>query len=144
MNVIESQEDIWHSFDDFEVPEDRPQPCRHAEEFALWADELLERTDMSNQISVNQAKVQLLDKYFDFFALVPKSHRYCVGTRSHICIFHVFKLVGDLLQAAELKLHKPELFKRLKQVSMTPARPIPHYNGIILGEVLDGETLIQD
>ena len=97
MNVIESQENIWHSFDDFEIPEDRPEYCRFAEEFATWSDELLNETKMSNQISINQAKVQLLDKYFDFFAVVPKIHRHCIGTRSHICIFHVFKLVGDQL-----------------------------------------------
>ncbi len=104
--------------------------CAFAEHFLEWAEDLAaEATDGSDQVAVNQAKVQLLDRYFEWRATVPKTHRNRVSESGHTCIFHVFEGTYYVLRAVELSLTPPLLF--------IPEPPPPTemiYTPLILGE----------
>jgi ribosome-associated toxin RatA of RatAB toxin-antitoxin module len=104
--------------------------CDYAEAFLEWAEEVVaDATTDSNLVAVNQAKVRLIDKYFEWRATVPKTHRNRVNDSGHACIFHVFEKTYQVLRATELSLRPPPLYipepPRSKEVIYTP---------LILGE----------
>jgi hypothetical protein len=103
--------------------------CAYARQFAEWTAELAARaTQYADAVAINQAKVQLVDKYFEWRAYVPKAHRLRTGRRAgHTCIFHVFVEAYHALKVAELALTPPLLF-----LPETP--PPPQIAGIFLGE----------
>ena len=75
---------------EFSIPKEEPNLCPFAREFSEWTENLFQVTKEPTVIAVNQAKVQLLDKYFEWYRFVPKNHRNRLGSRGHTCIFQVF------------------------------------------------------
>lgn len=121
-------EEIWSRFDDFEFAEESVKYCRFAQAFSDWVDRALDIDGNLDIVAVNQAKVLLVDKYFEFFNVVGKGHRYHFSPRGHFCIFHVFLKTYQELKALELSLTPPLLF--------LPRRPPPppQIAGIFIGD----------
>jgi hypothetical protein len=130
MNLDASFPTLWQHHNDLVFSEQQPQHCEFGEQFAVWAAELIERViDNPSVILVNQSKVLLLDKYFEWRAVVPKAHRYHLGRgNSHVCIFGVFEATYERLKRLELSLTPPLLF--LPQ----PPPPPAQIAGIFIGE----------
>lgn len=84
--------------------------CTYAQRFAAWAEELcrdfLPKRDL---VALNQAKLLLVDKYFEWRVYVPKSHRYRMGDNGHTCIFHIFEACYQQIKLTELALSPPKL-----------------------------------
>ena len=133
MNSREEFNAVWSRFADFEFqPAVTPGVlCSYAQKFAEWANELLRDTASANVVSVNQAKVLLLDKYFEWHTFVPKNHRRRLDTQGHTCIYQVFKQTYERLKVVELSLTPPLLF--LPSPPPAPPPP-PQIAGIFLGE----------
>lgn len=87
----------------------RIEPCEHAVAFVAWANERFEH--LSNEptpATLNQARLELLDKYFDWLQAVSNQHRITVpGANSHVCILEVFQAGYFYLTELALRsLHK--------------------------------------
>lgn len=124
---------IWQRFADFEFVETTPPLCSYAQAFAAWADVALHIEDGS-LVTINQAKVLLVDKYFDFFSCVPKNHRYYFNPKQHICIFQVFVDVYRRIRTRELMLTPPMLFIPPPPAPPLPPPPAPQIAGIFFGD----------
>ena len=124
LNGVQSAQEIAEYV---EFP-DEPEVCRYAQAFSGWAAQALDLGEEPNVVAVNQAKVLLVDKYFDYFSVVPKRHRYHSSPRGHICIFQVFLQYYQQLRALELSLTPPMLFLP------PPPPPPPQIAGIFIGE----------
>jgi hypothetical protein len=122
---------MWNRFDDFELPEEQPNFCRFAQKFSEWVGELLKITPNPSIVSVNQAKVLLLDKYFDWYRAVPTSHRR-IADKGHVCIYQVFRQAYEQLKVVELSLTPPMLFLPSPP---PPPPPAPQIAGIFMGEL---------
>jgi hypothetical protein len=127
-------EQLWHRHDDFEFSEPGPDYCPYAEQFHGWAEALWRTaTQRATVVSINQAKVLLLDKYFEWRAAVPKAHRnHLSSSTGHTCIFYVFEEAYERLKVVELSLAPPMLFLP------EPPPPPPQIAGIFIGNVEDG------
>jgi len=126
---------LWNSIDNFEVSEGKQAECVYAQRFSQWAQELVLRvTQTPDTVGVNQAKVQLQDKYFEWRRYVPKSHRQRLGSGGHQCIFQVYVATYDQLRLLELSLTPPMLF-------IPPPPPKRQPGGIYLVDVdeVEGE-----
>jgi hypothetical protein len=122
--------DIWRGVEEFEFkrPEEQPDWCVFAFAFSDWIERLNQEivTDDPTVVAVNQAKVLLIDKYFEWRSIVPKNHRNRIGEVGHTCIFHVFEQGYERLRAIELALMPPLLF--------SPPKPAPP-PGLYLGNL---------
>jgi len=127
---------IWEQFDDFEFSEQPARLCRYAQAFSDWTAQTLDICQDSTIVEVNQAKVLLIDKYFEYFSIVPKRHRYHLSPRGHICIFHVFVQFYQELKALELSLTPPMLFV---PPPPPPPPPPPQIAGVFIGEEIEEE-----
>ena len=114
--------------DEEEGPEGDRSLCPYAEKFMQWANELY-KAHSGTTVKIAQAKVLLLDKYYDWRNFVPKSHRLHTGERGHFCIFHVMDHAYCQLRLAELALNPPMLF--LPAPSAPPGDLMPE--GTIFG-----------
>ncbi len=121
---------LWRQISDIEIPEEQPNHCLFAQGFSQWVDQLLLDIKQPTIMRVNQAKVQLIDKFFDWYRYVPRNHRLRQGTRGHTCIFQVFEIGYQRLKVVELALTPPLLF-------LPPVPPPPRIAGIFLGEDLE-------
>ena len=122
MNAEEIAADLWG---DFNSPQAQPH-CAYATRFKEWTETLyasvgaaVKLDNAGAAVAVNQAKVLLVDKYFEWRAAAPKSHRNRTG-EGHICLFHVFDETYRTLRALELSLTPPLLF-----LSPPPQRRLP-------------------
>lgn len=131
-------QEIWNSIEDFELPEKGSNWCSYAVRFSEWAEELCDFADDPSVVSVNQAKVQLIDKYFEWYRYVAKSHRYRIGARGHTCIFQVFESSYERLKVIELSLTPPLLFVPLEPPPPLPPPPPQPIAAIFLGEIEKG------
>lgn len=115
---------------------DGPPLCRFATQFQTWADALLTET-LKRQyvVGINQAKISLLDKYFEWRTIVPRAHRDKVSSTGHLCLWHVFEAAYNRLREAELALTPPLLYvptqPSLPAPAAPPAKQIP---GIFIAE----------
>jgi hypothetical protein len=128
-----SFDSLWHQHDDFILTEPKPRLCPFAEQFSLWAEALFSKaTHNASVVSVNQAKLLLVDRYMDWRAAVPGAHRNLGGSRSgHVCIFQVFEETYQKLKTVELSLTPPMLFL---PPPPSPPPPPPQIAGIFFGE----------
>lgn len=116
--------------------------CSYACVFQEWTEELASQLLVQATIvSINQAKVLLLDQYQKWRDSVPKAHQSYTGNR-HICIFHVFDDFYKRLRMAELSLQPPMLFL---PEPPTPAsldtRPLfDTSRGLYLGELVTNNS----
>ncbi len=122
------------------VPE-RQTYCVYAIRFNTWAEELcVGATTNPSIVSINQAKVLLLDKYMQWRSFVPKRHRAYTGS-AHTCIFHVFEIAYDRLKVVELSLTPPMLFLPVPPPQEPPPPPppppppTPQIAGVFIGEL---------
>jgi hypothetical protein len=85
------------------------QYCAYGHRFSLWAEELLSQVTASRTLlSVQHAKLLLVDKYFEWRSFAPRSHQDRTSTRQgHICIFQVFIDAYEALKTIELSLTPP-------------------------------------
>lgn len=116
--------------------------CPYAREFEVWTEELAARLlENGTLVSINQAKVLLLDQYQRWRDSVPKVHQSYTGER-HICLFHVFDAFYKRLRLAELSLQPPLLFlpdvPRKRDFARLRQEP-PMIYGISIGERTDQE-----
>ena len=128
--------DVWYRHDDFVFGETQEQPyCTAAAAFAQWANELVDRTSQNpGAVSVNQAKVLLVDRYWAWYATVPKRHQNHIGHRdTHVCIFQVFAESYARLRALELSITPP----RIVEQPALPPPPVARIPALILGELED-------
>ena len=139
MNFETSFQDIWSSMEDFELPEKGTNWCSYAVRFSEWVDELCDFGDDPSIVSVNQAKVQLIDKYFGWYRHIPNRHRYRIGARGHTCIFQVFETAYERLQVVELSLTPPLLFVPPEPPPPLPPPPLQPIAGIFLGELKEAQ-----
>jgi hypothetical protein len=115
--------------------EEQPPLCRYAASFQPWAQTLVEVTlQRSTTVSINQAKVLLLDKYFEWRAVSPKPHRDKMSGSGHVCLFAVFEAAYRRLKEAELSLTPPQLIAPTPPPSLPAPSPPPPIPGIFLGE----------
>ena len=141
-----SFEERWQRYTEvsFTDPERRPpvsllegyRLCPYARSFLEWAEELVTQAmSKRDTVGVNQAKLRLLDKYFDWRTEVPQAHRNRTGSyNGHVCIFHVFEEAYRVLRVAELSLTPSPLYIPAPR----PPREVI-YTPLILGERDDGE-----
>lgn len=127
---------IWNSIGKLEIPE---QPeytiCIYALRFQEWVDQLMPALDKLDVISINQTKILLADKFFDWQRFVPQSHRHRLGIHGHTCVFQVFERAYEKLRFVELGLTPPMVFLP----SEPPPKPSPNLGGIFLAEGLDND-----
>lgn len=129
-------ESLWNRFGDFTIPATQPNTCIFAKEFSGWVSELLAKAKNDPSIVfVNQAKVLLLDKYFEWRNSVPKSHRVRTGGVGHACVFQVFEQAYASLRVIELALTPPMLFIPPPPLPLPSPPPPPQIAGIFLGQV---------
>ena len=128
MDISPRFETIWNRFDDFTIPKDAIQWCPYARKFAQWSATLL-ASHQSDLVEVNQAKVMLFDKYFEWRSLVPRSHRNRIGPGGHRCIFHVAEQTYEKLRLIELSLMPPPWF------IPPPPLPPPQIGEIFIGDL---------
>jgi hypothetical protein len=125
---------LWHNFDDLDLPEAPDNMCQYARALSDSASKVRELGLSSDIVAVNQAKLLLLEKYFEFFCIVPRQHRYHLSPRGHKCIFQVFIELYSLIKSHELSsLSPPMLFEP------PPPPPPPQIAGIFLGEEIEEE-----
>ena len=83
--------------------------CTYAEQFLQWTESLYVEHS-TTAIKIAQAKVLLLDKYYDWRNYVPRAHRFHATERGHACIYHVLDYAYRKLRLAELAQTPPLLF----------------------------------
>ena len=72
MSLQTSFDELWNG----KAPSKEPSLCSFAASFSEWADALLDRTlNDPDVVAINQAKVLLLDRFFDYQNYVPRKHR---------------------------------------------------------------------
>jgi hypothetical protein len=127
---------IWGRFADleFKAPTALPSHCPYAQTFSEWVEELLGDLAPPSIVTVNQAKVQLLDKFFEWRKFVPKSHERHLGRVGHVCIYQVFVQAYERLKVIELALTPPMLFIPPPPPPPPLPPPPPQIAGIFLGE----------
>jgi hypothetical protein len=132
---------LWNSLEEFDPTHDQPDvpTCLFAQEFSKWATELYTKaTSNPSIVAINQAKVLLTDKFFEFRGLVPKAHRRRIGKAGHECIFQVFEKTYLALRWTEIQLTPPKFSEeRPSPPPLPPPPPPPQIAGIFLGELLD-------
>jgi hypothetical protein len=134
MDFDQSFEYLWRQIGDIAIAPEQPHLCIFAQGFSQWVEQLLRDIQQPTIIRVNQAKVQLVDKFFDWYRYVPRSHKLRQGYRGHTCIFQVFETGYQRLKVVELALTPPMLFLPPNPPFIPPA---PRIAGIFLGEDLE-------
>jgi len=138
MSFEERFHNIWRQISDIEMPEPAENKCFYSQGFTTWVEQLISNIINPTAVSINQATVLLLDKYFEWHRYVPAEHRWRLGQRGHICIFQVFEAAYDHLKVIELSLTPPLLFLPNNEPIIIP--PSPRIAGIFLGETLDNKN----
>jgi hypothetical protein len=118
VNIEQVTADLWAGYS----PEPEPTYCAYAAKFKQQVEVLYAsitaavRQDNTNPeqsaraaVAIGQAKVLLVDAYFNWRTAVPKSHRNYTGS-GHICLWHVYEETYRTIRAAELCITPPLLF----------------------------------
>jgi len=121
-----------------EPTSDQANYCNYAVVFEQWAadtlrDYLHQERDAGR---IAQAKVRLIDRYFEWRAQVPKSHRNRTGESGHICIFHIFERAYQQIKMMELTLPPPAI---IVQPPPSQPRALAEVPAIYIGEVMGPE-----
>jgi hypothetical protein len=109
-----------------------PGPCGYAVQFQAWVDATFEPVlENPDAVRLNQVKIFLLDRFFQFRASVPRRHRSLGASgQGHRCIFNVFEDAYHELRVAELALSPPPIVGPVR-----PARPEGLLEGLIMGSI---------
>lgn len=132
--------ELW-DHQEFHLPdEEQVKICSSARKFGEWCDPLInEAVRQKDPIALNQAKIHLVDRYFNWRGSVTKSHRELVRDENHICIWHIFERAYQQIRAAELVLTPPQLFVPEPAQSSRLPTVIKEPTGIYLGEIIGGD-----
>ena len=126
---------IWNSFGELKIPEKQEYTiCMYALRFQGWVEELLGVLKDRNIVRINQLKISLTDRFFEWQRWVPQAHRQRMGIHGHTCVFQVFESAYEKLRFVELDLKPPMVY--IPQPPPTPPKP-HNITGITLGERLD-------
>mgnify|MGYP001145119920 CR=1 FL=1 len=114
--------------------------CRYAEQFSRYVEEQYQAAAQNpSHIALNQALLQVCKKYWEWFYVIPKSHRHVVDGRKHRCVHLVFREAYEKLKALEMMLQPPILY--LPPPPPPPASPVlDRFSGVTLGEVIGEEA----
>src|SRR5689334_4244347 len=96
----------------FERPDELEQGelCAYARSFASWVKQTCQSAlNPPSALSINQAMLLLLKKYFEWRDAVPHAHRNRAGNTGHVCVYHIFDRGYHRLRVAELVLTPPIL-----------------------------------
>lgn len=138
MNFEDRFLSLWNSIGDLEFPEEPEDTiCIFALRFQAWVDKLFASINQSNIVSVNQAKILLTDKFFDWQRFVPQAHRQRMGIHGHTCVFQVFEIAYEKLRFVELGLTPPMIF--IPQPPPPPPKEPPIVGKLFLGDDLDND-----
>jgi methionine aminopeptidase len=122
----------------FVTIEETEDICEYAKHFRASTKQYCEPAIHSGDlIQINQCKIRLLDRYFEWKAAVPKSHRNRIGEHSHICIFHIFETAYNSLRIAELSISGPPIYLP----PPPPPKPLPGFAGFYIGEAVEEENI---
>jgi hypothetical protein len=127
MDISPRFESIWDGIENLAVPKEATKWCPYARQFAEWAANLISESQRPTLVELNQAKVMLTDRYYEWRSYVPKGHRNRIGPGGHRCIFHVFEQTYQKLKVIELSLTPPPLFLP------PPPPPPPQIPSLFLG-----------
>lgn len=81
--------------------------CGFAESFSNWTEKLLEKTDTTDRMWIQQAILQLTLQYYQWYVQVPQAHQTRVGPKGHLCIFHIYIHALDSLMSVRDALDPP-------------------------------------
>jgi len=123
---------IWNGVTNFEIPDQAENICPYAAAFLNWADRMLESLNNPDVVSINQAKIQLTDKFFEWHSYVPRAHQLRLGVHGHTCIFQVFDKTYEKLHIIELSITPPLIFIPISPP--TPPPEPPNIAGLFIGE----------
>jgi hypothetical protein len=135
MNFEERFNIIWNNVSNITLPEPTQDFCFYGQAFTCWADQLIKDLKPPKIVSINQAKVLLLDKFFEWYRYVPKAHRQKLGMHGHTCIFQVLVSAYEQLKVLELSLTPPLIF--IPEPIQVP--PPPQIEAIFLAEDLENK-----
>lgn len=130
-------------------PEPEYDPyCGYSRQFQAWAEQLAEGLLAKiTTVTMNQAKLQLQDKWHEWRATVPTGHWQEHG--EHACVDAVYLGMYQKLRATELVINPPLLYtpaplheqlqagaQVLPELPELPERHDPH--GIVIAQLVDG------
>jgi hypothetical protein len=135
MSYEESFFSLWNRIEGLEIPEPVDHTiCAFALSFQRWIDVLFKMLENPTLVGINQEKILLTDKYFDWERLVPQSHRQRLGTHGHTCVYQVYKSAYEQLRVVEISMTPPLLFlPQIPIMQPNPPQP-PNFLGLVLGE----------
>lgn len=137
MNYEDRFLSIWNSIGKLEIPEKQEYTiCLYALRFQSWVDDLLEVLKDRDIVRINQVKILLTDRFFEWQRWVPQAHRQRMGIHGHTCVFQVFETAYEKLRFVELGITPPMVFIPKQP---PPSRPPINLNGIVLAEGLDND-----
>ncbi len=88
------------------------QSCAYAKQFVAWRDTVCQKAlASSNVILLNQTRLKVANRYYEFYVSVPEYHKHCLGNGDHLCIFSVFIETMHKLREHELNIDPPLLFE---------------------------------
>jgi len=122
----------WFEDSGFELVEEPPNLCTCARAFSAWAEALCANVESSpSHWALNRAKLVLAERYFEWYAIVPKRHREAVRDHGHRCIFPVFREAWFRLRQLQLTVDPPVF-----EPPLPPPLPPPpaQIAGILLAE----------
>lgn len=135
MNFDERFLSNWNRIQDLEIPEEPEDTiCIYALKFQDWTSGLLKVLKNPDPISINQTKILLSDKYFEWKRFVPQSHRQRLGIHGHTCIYQIYENAYEKLQIVELSLTPPKIYI---PVIPPPQPKPPNIAGLFIGEGSD-------
>ena len=131
--------ELW-DHQEFHLPEeDQVKICPAARKFGEWCEPPInEAVRQKDPIALNQAKIHLLDRYFNWRGSVTKRHRELVRDEGHICLWAIFERAYQQIRAAELVLTPVQLFVPEPAPPPQPPTVIKEASGIYLGEIVGG------
>lgn len=129
---------IMKGVGNLEIPVDVIEFCEFARSFMGWGDQLFNDKKEYTLISINQAKIHLIDKFFEWYWYLPRSHRIRLNPKRHICIFQVLVTLYQRLKVIELAITPPLMFVPPEPPPMK-ILPRPTLGAIFLGEDTDND-----
>jgi hypothetical protein len=85
-----------------------PPYCIYGQRFSDYTEKLCKDIEDGPDIfKIYKAKILLLDRFFEYRAVVPKGCRYRMNDTGHRCIWHCFSDAYARIKAVELSISPP-------------------------------------
>lgn len=100
-----------------------PELCAWASELSEFCEQLIATLDeTSPPVKFRQAKYLLSERYMEFRAKAPRNHRDNLGSKKHVCLYHVFIQVYEYITKVQLTAIPPQI--EVKHVPAPPPVPV--------------------